>query len=344
MSATFLAFLDLATRHGVKVASVGAKGAAAGVAVTLDDVAVTAGKPKSAGIPQDQENAFVLGTAAVSAKNKLWQYPLLLGIVAVAPPVMAPLLGAGALYLCYEGWHETHDLAHHHLHKGEPHHTDPLPHEGDLDDGDTFSPDHMKAVMREAQILDLVLSAEIGVMALNAMGAGADFKQAALDYELTGSLSTYLPSLATHAPAIALVGAAATLGVYLPVWIILRADNWAEFLMARQGTHAWARLQRTLGQKLVPATHSLMRALPYVGTAAMLAVGGHIMINLVPAAHHSLEDLIAASGLAGVLVEYSVAIAAGLITGFLFDKLILPPLRPLYRLVSQKIFRQEKLG
>lgn len=335
MSATFLAFLDLATRHGVKVASVGAKGAAAGVAVTIDDVAVTAGKPKSAGIPQDQENAFVLGTAAVSAKNKLWQYPLLLGIVAVAPPVMIPLLAAGALYLCYEGWHEAHDLVHHHLHKDEPHHEDPLPHEGDLDGGDSFSPAHMKEVMREAQILDLVLSAEIGVMALNAMGAGADFKQAAITYEATNDLTAYLDPLATHAPAIALVGAAATLGVYIPVWVILRADNWAEFLLARPGQGLWPRLQRALGRRLVPATMRLMHALPYLGTAAMLAVGGHIMLGLIPAVHHGFEDVIKAAGLGGLLVEYGGAIAAGLMIGVTFDRLILPPLRGLYKVLSR---------
>ncbi len=332
MSAAFLAFLDLATRHGIKVASVGAKGAAAGVAVTLDDVAVTAGKPKSAGIPQDQENAFVLGTAIISAKNKLWQYPLLLGIVAVAPPVMAPLLGAGALYLCYEGWHETHHLVHHHLHKNEQHHTDPLPHEGDLDGGDTFSPTHMKAVMREAQILDLVLSAEIGVMALNAMNAGVDFKQAAELYAISGDLLVYLPSLATHAPAIALVGLAATLGVYVPVWIILRADNWAEFLMAQSGNGLWPRAMRMIGCKLVPATHALMRALPYLGTAAMLAVGGHIILNLIPTAHHAFEDMIKAAGAGGLLVEYGGAIAAGLVTGLILNKMILPPLRFIRRL------------
>ncbi len=339
MSATFLAFLDLATRHGVKVASVGAKGAAAGVAVTIDDVAVTAGKPKSAGIPQDQENAFVLGTAAISAKNKLWQYPLLLGIVAVAPPVMIPLLGAGALFLCYEGWHETHDLAHYHLNKNKKTHTDPVPHEGDLDDGETFSPDHMKAVMREAQILDLVLSAEIGVMGLNAMGAGADFKQAAHIYETTADISVYLDPLATHAPAIALVGIAATLGVYIPVWVILRADNWAEYLLAKTGSGVWPRLQRAIGQRLVPATYGLMRALPYIGTAAMLAVGGHIMINLVPPAHHAFENAIQAAGMGGLLVEYGVAILAGLGIGYIFNTLILPPLKLLKKLIPTQTQR-----
>lgn len=340
MASTFLALMDIATRHTVKIAGVGAKGAMASMTVTIDDMAVTAGKPSSEGIPQHLEHRFVLDSAALSGKNKLWQYPLLLALVALFPASLPPLLALGALYLCYEGWHESHALWDHHR---APKPTNPgkaVDSEGyEIPEPiveDVVTPDRLREIVREAGVLDVILSAEIGIIALKGMGASDDFVAAAKTYQQTGALDAYLQPLYTHGPALMLVAFIATAGVYFPVWVLLRADNWAEHLSNLKSEGFFARAAKAFARYLVPATHGIMKGLPYIGTAAMLAVGGMIMVHLYHHGYEVLMQWVKQIGPAGILLEYGVAIIVGLFFGIVIDKAFMPLFRPIWKSLKTK--------
>jgi predicted DNA repair protein MutK len=335
MPSSLLPLLDVATRHTIKVAGMSAKGTASAMAITVDDIAVTTVKPSSEGIPQHLEHRFVLSSAALSGKNKLWMYPLLLGTVALVPGLLHPLLTIGGLYLAYEGYEEAHELYHHWKHRkdhadGSHDHApvkdtegyeipEPIVETGEVQEA------RLRQIVKEAGVLDLILSAEIGIMALKGMGASAAFAAAAATYAKTGDLTAYLAPLGTHGPAIMGVAALVTAGVYVPVWALLRADNWAERLSNMKSKAA-----NMIGAGLVPATHAFMRALPYIGTGAMLAVGGHIMLENFHSVAEAVKHFAHSWGPAGLIPEYTVSIAIGLVSGKIVEKLIVPVITPVW--------------
>lgn len=335
MPSSFLALLKVAARHSGKVASISARGTAAGMTVTADDLAVRAATPSSEGIPQDLEVKFLQETAKTSIKNKAWLYPVLLGTVALAPGLLHPLLNVGGAYLAYEGAHETKELAHELRHKGDAPHV-----EGhSLEDAKLVASDgsvmeRFTSTIKKAGILDIVLSAELGIIALKGMGAAEAFTQAGATFAKTGALSAYLEPLALHGPAMGLMALGVTAGVFLPVTVLLRSDNWAEKLQKIEGDGMLAKAGRALGRGIVPVTNSIMKTLPYVGTAAMLAVGGHILLENVPSAMHAIEGVAHSMGSFGFVAEYGAAIAAGLGSGVVIEKAVVPALKPIAGLVK----------
>lgn len=98
---------------------------------------------------------------------------------------------------------------------------------------------------------DFILSAEIMAIALN---------------ELAGK------GLATQAVTLIIVALLLTLGVYGVVAIIVKMDDIGLHLAGRPGT-------RALGRGLVSTMPVLLKALSVIGTAAMLWVGGGIVIH-----------------------------------------------------------------
>lgn len=330
MPGSYLAILKAAARHSSKIAAVSARGTVAGMTVTADDLAVRAATPSSEGIPQDLEVKFLKETAKVSIRNKAWLYPLLLGTVAIAPGLLHPLLNIGGAYLSYEGAHEAHELAHDLTHKNEPGaHV-----EGhDLADAKLVAADgsvmeRFSETIKKAGILDIVLSAELGIIALKGMGAAEAFTQAGINFAKTGQLAAYLEPLALHGPALGLMAIGVTAGVFLPVTVLLRADNWAENLKKLEGDSVLAKTGRAIGNGIVPVVNTIMKGLPYVGTAAMLAVGGHILLENIPTAMHAIEGVAHSMGSLGFLAEYGAAIAVGLGSGAIIQKGIVPALKP----------------
>ena len=106
---------------------------------------------------------------------------------------------------------------------------------------------------------DFILSAEIMTIALAAIPPSNIWMEAA---------------------TLAVVGIGITVVVYGSVALIVKADDLG-LLMARQGRF---RLTRNLGQGIVKAMPGVLKLLTVVGTAAMLWVGGSIVI-------HGLEEL-----------------------------------------------------
>ena len=274
-------------------------------AASLDDVAGTAGRVglKAAGVVVDDTAVtprYVAGLAPErelpiigriglgSLRNKLlFLLPAALLLNAVAPWAVTPLLMLGGVYLCFEGvekvvevvlGHDGHAAA-----DAEP--TASLPHagsSGSAEGAGALEDGKVKGAIRT----DLILSAEIMAISLAEV---AD-----------------RPVL-VEAVVLALVGTAITVGVYGVVALVVKVDDIGLHLSRRGAAPV-----RALGRGLVRAMPPVMTTLSVVGTAAMIWVGGGILLHGleafdVAAPAHALDD--AAEAFAGRVPARLAAVA-----------------------------------
>jgi predicted DNA repair protein MutK len=175
------------------------------------------------------------------------------------------------------------------------------PHAGEHTAGAAALPDE-DAVVAGAVRTDFILSAEIMVIALNEVVDQGFWARAVI---------------------LAVVAVAITVLVYGVVGAIVKMDDVGLHLAAKPG-HAVA----TLGRGLVKAMPRLLAVLTVVGTAAMLWVGGHILLvgsdelglHALYGAVHSVEEAAheatgALGGLVGWLVNTLGSALLGLVVG-----------------------------
>ena len=160
----------------------------------------------------------------------------------LAPWAITPLLMLGGAYLCYEGAEKVHEALWPHA-AGNQHHAVVAPVDRKLEDRKVAA----------AIKTDFILSAEIMAITLATVATG---------------------SFWTQALVLAIVGIGITAGVYGVVALIVKADD-AGVAMA---TSQWPVI-RPLGRALVLGMPVLLKLLGTVGTAAMLWVGGGIIIH-----------------------------------------------------------------
>ncbi len=283
MSTGLLALLDdVVALAKVAAASIDDAGVMAGKAgmkaagVVVDDAAVT---PRYVvGFAAERELPIIRRIAVGSLKNKLlFLLPAALALSLLAPWAVTPLLMLGGAFLCYEGAEKVYEALWPHA---EPHGpggklTAPTP-------ADAAALEDEK--VRGAIQTDFILSAEIMAITLSTVAAET-------------------ASFWGQAAVLAIVGIGITLVVYGAVALIVKADD-AGVWLARDGNAAPARL---LGRGLVKGMPVFLRLLSVVGMAAMLWVGGGIVI-------HGLEEF----GLAGLghgIHDLAVAAAAALPAG-----------------------------
>ncbi|WP_019955239.1 DUF808 domain-containing protein [Yoonia vestfoldensis] len=197
------------------------------------------------GFSADRELPIVWRIALGSIRNKLViLLPAALALSAFAPFLIAPLLMLGGAYLCFEGAEKLL----HAFRKRDPH------------PDATGNPAHLEEAKVQGAIkTDFILSAEIMTIALAAIDA---------------------PSIWSQAAVLALVAVAITAMVYGAVALIVKADD-VGLAMAARGRLA---LTRGLGRGIVAGMPTFLLGLTWVGTAAMLWVGGSIIV-------HGLEEL-----------------------------------------------------
>ncbi|MCV6586569.1 MAG: DUF808 domain-containing protein [Marinibacterium sp.] len=230
------------------VAAHAAKAGSKAAGAVIDDAAVT---PKYVqGIDARRELPMIWRIARGSIINKVViLLPVALLLSAFAPWMIAPLLMLGGAYLCFEG---AEKLAHA-LGRGG--------HHGEDSTGDTGDPVHLEETkVRGAIKTDFILSAEIMTIALASIPAGAPvWMQGAV---------------------LLLVALAITAAVYGAVALIVKADDLGLMLARSDG----GALIRGLGRAIVRGMPRVMVLLTVVGTAAMLWVGGSIIL-------HGLEQM-----------------------------------------------------
>jgi uncharacterized protein len=254
-----------------------------------DDLAVNA--EQVSGVQADRELPVVLAVAKGSAINKAILVPVALGISAVAPWLVTPLLMIGGAFLCFEGFEK---LAHKWLHS---------PAEAEAEQEELRQAvlnekvdlvDYEKTKIRGAIRTDFVLSAEIIAISLGEV-AEAEF--------LTR--------------VIVLVGIAVimTFGVYGFVAGIVKLDDLGALLTRVKGADGFARARRGFGRVLLRAAPYLMKALTVAGTAAMFLVGGSILTHGLTPVHHFIESMAHALGSLGPLVTLLANAMFGVVAG-----------------------------
>ncbi len=282
-------FDDVAALAKLAAASIDDVGAAAGRAsmkaagVVVDDTAVT--PTYVHGLAAERELPIIKRIATGSLRNKLlFILPVAILLSEIAPTLVEIILMAGGTFLCYEGAHKiVHAL------KGDDHDHD-VP-------ATVLGPDAEKATISGAIRTDFILSAEIMVISLKEV----------IDEPLV-----------TRAIILVVVAVLITLVVYGLVGAIVKMDDVGLSLTQRSSEGA-----QRLGRLLVKGMPILLSWLSKIGTAAMLWVGGHILLvgtdelgwhgpyDVV----HELEELVHDTGSLSGVLEWLVNTAASAVLG-----------------------------
>src|SRR5688572_18601775 len=222
--------------------------------------------------------------AVGSLRNKLFFIlPAALLLSELLPWLLTPVLMIGGTYLCYEGAEKLWEMLRpHEAAHGESHGAE--------------EPADEEQLVKGAIRTDFILSAEIMVISLDEVAN---------------------EPLLSRALILVVVALAITAGVYGVVGLIVKMDD-AGVRLARNGEGTTA----SFGRGLVRAMPVVLSVLSKVGIAAMLWVGGHIILVgldelgvhfLYDAVHHLEEDV--HGGVAGWLVNTAASALLGLIVG-----------------------------
>ncbi|MBS7810357.1 DUF808 domain-containing protein [Roseococcus pinisoli] len=279
-----------------------AKAGSKAVGVVIDDAAVT---PRFVvGFAADREVPIVKKIAIGSLKNKLlFLLPAALALSLLAPWAITPLLMLGGAFLCYEGAEKV-------LHALRPHAAEPQAAAAEEGAKDAVALE--EARVASAIKTDFVLSAEIMALSLATIPESSFWMQAVI---------------------LAVVGVSLTVLVYGVVALIVRTDDLGLAMAA--GRFGDGSAVRAIGRGLVRGMPGFLKLLGTVGTAAMLWVGGGILLHglegfglAAPAA--AVHDAAAAAarlvppvgGAAGWLVTATVSALLGLAVGAVLVPLV----------------------
>lgn len=299
-----------------------ARAGAKAAGVVVDDAAVT---PRYVvGFTADRELPIIGKIALGSLKNKLvFLLPAALALSLVAPWAITPLLMLGGGFLCYEGAEKIWEAL-------RPH--------ADHRDGDAEAAGQDAARFEREKVnsaikTDLILSAEIMAIVLSTVAAETS-------------------SFWMQAAVLAIVGAGITGLVYGAVALIVKADD-VGLSLAQNGRpaasllglrspppgapggadRALAPVTQGIGRGLVKGMPVFLKLLALVGTAAMLWVGGGIVVHGLEgfglaAVGHTIHDAAVAAGeavpAAQAAVEWLVAAAGAGLFGLLLGALLIP--------------------
>ena len=301
-----------ASRTGVKMAASviddAAKAGTKSLGVVIDDAAVSPKYVQS--LPAARELPTVWKIARGSLFNKLViLLPAAMLLSASAPWLLTPLLMLGGTYLGSEGAEKIVQLI-----RPEPDHRPAI----ETLDAARLEADRVAGAIKT----DFVLSAEIMTIAL---------------VQITSD------SLWVTGAALAMVALGITALVYGSVAIVVKTDD-VGLRMAQLGRLAFT---RSLGRGIVRRMPAVLTLMSAIGTAAMLWVGGSLVIHGLDvlgwgAIGHQIHDLAAATGqtigAAGAVVEWIVTAGldgiVGLALGLTTIPLVKYLLAPAARLVG----------
>jgi len=274
------------------VAAAAGKAGSKAAGVVIDDTAVT---PRYVmGLTADRELPIIWKIAKGSLRNKLlFLLPAALVLSAFAPWLLPPLLMLGGAFLCFEAAEKLLEAV-----------------QGGHDLVEEALETHSSSELEEQKVsgairTDFILSGEIMAIALGTVAAEPIWEQAII---------------------LIVVAFLITAGVYGVVGFIVKMDDIGLHLAERRSAGA-----RVLGRAMVKAMPVLMRMLGVVGTAAMLWVGGGLIVHglhefhwdLVPGAiHHVAQG--AAHGLPAIapVVEWVVNAVGAAIVGLIVGGIV----------------------
>ncbi|MGL5405703.1 MAG: DUF808 domain-containing protein [Propionibacteriaceae bacterium] len=273
--------------------------------IVVDDTAVT--PQYISGVSPARELPIIWKIAKGSLLNKMVILVVALIASQFAPWILPPILLVGGAYLSFEGAEKIMEAV--------------LP--GKQDDDEGAAPvlergaDSEKKLVRGAITTDFILSAEIMIISLASVADAP---------------------LAMRAVTLAGVAVVITTLVYGVVAILVKMDDIGLAMMKRRSG-----LSAKVGNLLVQGMPKIMSLLSIVGVAAMLWVGGHILVTSLATIgwrkpHHIIEHIAAlvhgfpAAGALAWLVETVCSAMVGLAVG-----LIIASAFQLAHLVAKKI-------
>jgi uncharacterized protein len=256
-----------------------------------DDLAVNANVV--VGLNPKRELPIVGKVALGSLANKAVLVPLAL---AVPTRVIGPILLFGGAFLCFEALHK---VFHRNDKKTQEHRK--AVREASHESAEELMKLEKKKVWGAIQT-DTILSTEILAVALGAVATAP---------------------LLTKAITLIVISLCVVIGVYGTVALIVKMDD-----IGLRLQEAGSRAVRGFGAFLVKSMPYFMRFLSFVGTAAMLLVGGGIALHGIPGLGHGVENFIGSVGshpmLSGLLTQVAnliAGVAYGLIAYPLFTGL-----------------------
>jgi predicted DNA repair protein MutK len=276
-------------------------------AASLDDVAAQAMKAgvKSAGLVIDDAAVtptYVVGLSPARELPMIWRItrgslrnklllllPMALALSYFAPWMISPLLMLGGLYLCYEGAEKVFEAF--------------FPHAAhDHEEKIGVAPIDPKLLeeqkVRGAIRTDFILSAEIMAIALSTIPDSSFVAQAVI---------------------LAVVGVGITILVYGGVALIVKADDVGLALVERPSDRWLQGIAGEVGWALVKGMPYFLKTLSIVGTAAMIWVGGGILVHGVAGfgwhmPEHLIHDLVLmVEHLGGAASFLATAVGAGIV-------------------------------
>ncbi len=221
------------------VAAAAGRAGAKSLGVVIDDTAVT---PRYVtGAKAARELPIIKKIAIGSIRNKLvFILPAIMLLSQFLPWTLTPILMLGGSYLCFEGAEKVYELVTGH---GKGASDTPASQQG---------PEQEERMVRGAITTDFILSAEIMVIALNEVAEEPFLSRAII---------------------LILVALGITALVYGVVAVIIKMDDIGLRLAQRDSA-----LSQKVGLGLVKGMPVVLSLLSTVGIAAMLWVGGHIIL------------------------------------------------------------------
>jgi uncharacterized protein len=311
------ALARIAAASADDVAAAAGRASAKAAGVVVDDTAVT---PQYLhGSAAERELPIIKKIAIGSLRNKLlFILPAAVLLGQFLPQLLPVILIFGGAFLAYEGAHKVHERLT--GHGGE----------AEVSEQGEFTPEHEQRTVAQAIRTDFILSAEIMVIALKEVVSSDE------------DASVWMRAI-----VLAVVAVVITLLVYGVVALIVKMDDVGLHLAGKPSKGS-----QRVGMALVAAMPRLLAAISFIGTLAMLWVGGHIfLVSLYEIgghdgllegtglghALHAPYDLVhhwevevtdavggALGGLVGWLVNTVLSAVVGLVVGFA----ILVALRP----------------
>jgi len=270
------------------VGAAAARASAKAAGVVIDDTAVTPAYVQ--GLAADRELPIIRRIAKGSLTNKvLFILPAALLLSEIAPVLVEIILMVGGAYLCFEGAEKIHHRFSHHAPAAD------LP-------AVAIDAAHEEKTIKSAIRTDFILSGEIMVIALKEV----------ID-----------EGFVSRAIILLVVAVLVTAIVYGLVALIVKMDD-VGLRLASSGRPRAVRA----GRGLVNGMPKLLAALSVVGTAAMVWVGGHILVagadelgwrgpyDLIHWLEEPAHGIAGVGGVLGWLVNTAASGAVGLIIGF----------------------------
>lgn len=252
-------------------------------AILGDDLAVNA--QKATGFDQSRELKVIWAITKGSLKNKGIILPVAFLLTAFAPFLITVILVFGALFLLYEGVEKIEEYL---FHKKEEVKNEEL-----LNSTKENILEIEKEKIKSAILTDFILSIEIVVIALAAVSD---------------------KSFGVQVSSTIFVALLATFGVYGLVALIVRMDNVGFWLIGKK--------QIKSGNFLISAMPKLIKTLTFVGTFAMILVGGGILSHKIEFFHNYYIDALP-------------ALVNDLIIGLVIGAVVLPVVNIIKKILSK---------